>query len=259
MQILMNTANSTPISSPMRTGASGGTDAVSDSLQKQINEKKRQLQELDKDEGLSPEQKAKKRQEIQQEISNLEMQKRQHEMEMKQKKREEQAQAQAEKQEERRTAEQAKQQTQRRAEEQAKQQAQRQAGEQAKMVAQRRAAEQAKNEVPKGTQTETDEPQDRNEKEEGKKGDVRHKNSDGDTARLSARGMKAMISAAKEMEMANVKEGIQTSLKGEAGVLEAEIKLDGGRGGSTDRKQKRLSQINAGMARLAGLSRLHLL
>ena len=46
------------------------------------------------------------------------------------------------------------------------------------------------------------------------------------TSQISARGMKAMINADKAIEMAGVKDKVKTSLEGEEGVLESEIKLD---------------------------------
>ena len=60
-----------------------------DHLQQQIEEKQKQLQELSKDETLAPEQKQKKRQGLEQEITELEAQKNQAEMAAKQKERQE--------------------------------------------------------------------------------------------------------------------------------------------------------------------------
>lgn len=57
-------------------------DSVSKNLQNQIANAQRQLQELSSKEGMTPEEKRKMRQEIQQEISNLNQQLRQHQIEM---------------------------------------------------------------------------------------------------------------------------------------------------------------------------------
>ena len=56
-------------------------DSYSRNLQKQIADAQKQLRELSSNEGLSVEEKMKKRQEIQQHISDLNMQLRQHQME----------------------------------------------------------------------------------------------------------------------------------------------------------------------------------
>lgn len=63
-------------------GVSQGTDSVSKNIQNQILMKQQELQRLSENEDMSPEDKMKKRQEINQEISNLNMQLRQHQMEM---------------------------------------------------------------------------------------------------------------------------------------------------------------------------------
>lgn len=55
----------------MPSMGSGGTDAYSKSLQKQIMEAQKQLQELSGNENMTPEMKAKKRQELQKQISDL--------------------------------------------------------------------------------------------------------------------------------------------------------------------------------------------
>lgn len=60
---------------------SGGMDSYSKSLQKQIAEAQKQLQELSGNEEMSTEMKMKKRQELQKQISDLNMQLRQHQME----------------------------------------------------------------------------------------------------------------------------------------------------------------------------------
>lgn len=75
------------------TGAQSGmmgigqeTDAYSRQLQKQISEAQKKLQDISTDENLSSEEKMKKRQEIQQEINNLNVQLRQHQIELRQEK-----------------------------------------------------------------------------------------------------------------------------------------------------------------------------
>ena len=70
-------------------------DAVSKGIQQQIANAQKRLQEISSDDTLSMEEKMKKRQEIQQEITNLNQQLRQHEMEMR---KEQQAQQRAAKQ-----------------------------------------------------------------------------------------------------------------------------------------------------------------
>lgn len=58
------------------------SDPVSRDLQRQIDDAKRKLQELSSKEDMSMEEKMKKRQEIQKQISDLNMQLRQHQMDM---------------------------------------------------------------------------------------------------------------------------------------------------------------------------------
>lgn len=72
------------VSGNMQTGHSGGAtqmDAVSRSIQKQIENARKQLQELSSNEDMTPEEKIKKKQEIQQEIATLNQQLRQHQIE----------------------------------------------------------------------------------------------------------------------------------------------------------------------------------
>lgn len=73
----------------------GGTDAYSKSLQKQIMEAQKQLQELSGNESMTSEMKRKKRQELQKQISDLNMQLRQHQMEERRKAQEEKQESQA--------------------------------------------------------------------------------------------------------------------------------------------------------------------
>ena len=68
----------------MQAGSSGRItqlDSVSKNIQNQIANAQKKLQELSSNEGLSIEDKMKKRQEIQQEINNLNQQLRQHQVE----------------------------------------------------------------------------------------------------------------------------------------------------------------------------------
>lgn len=63
-------------------GAGQATDSVSKNIQKQIADTQKQLQELSSNSEMSIEEKMKKRQEIQKQISDLNNQLRQHEMEL---------------------------------------------------------------------------------------------------------------------------------------------------------------------------------
>ncbi|MDE7206837.1 MAG: FlxA-like family protein, partial [Lachnospiraceae bacterium] len=83
---------------------SNGTDSYSKSLQKQIADAQKQLQELSGNEEMSAEIKMKKRQEIQKQISDLNMQLRQHQMEERRKaQQEKQAKRQPKKEQEKQT------------------------------------------------------------------------------------------------------------------------------------------------------------
>lgn len=62
--------------------AQGTTDELSRSLQGQIQQKQQELQKLSENSEMSAEEKMKRRQEIQQEITNLNMQLRQHQIEL---------------------------------------------------------------------------------------------------------------------------------------------------------------------------------
>ncbi len=74
--------------SALKSGAQK-VDAISKSLQKQIENAQKQMQDLAKNEQMSPEDKMKKRQELQKQISDLNQQLRQHEMEVRRKQAEE--------------------------------------------------------------------------------------------------------------------------------------------------------------------------
>ncbi len=74
-------------------GMNQAMDSYSKNLQNQIANAQKQLQELSSHEGMSLEEKMKKRQEIQQQISDLNMQLRQHQMEQRRAERSEKQQA----------------------------------------------------------------------------------------------------------------------------------------------------------------------
>lgn len=69
---------------------SQGTDAVGKDLKRQIAAAQKKLQELSANQEMSPEQKSKKRQEIQKEITELNQQLRQHQIDMRREKQQEQ-------------------------------------------------------------------------------------------------------------------------------------------------------------------------
>ena len=145
-------------------------DAQSRNIQKQITDAQKRLQEVSSNGELSPEEKMKKRQEIQKEISDLKIQLRQHQMEVKRQKQEE-----------------------------------------------RKASA--------------------NETFGGKQ------NAEGQSAGLSSAGMQAVISADTSMKQAKVQNGVAVKMEGKAGVLEAEIKQDGGTGGNTESKEAELAEV----------------
>ncbi len=70
-------------------GMNQTTDAYTKSLQNQIANAQKQLQELSSNKDMEIEEKMKKRQEIQQQISELNMQLRQHQMELRREKQQE--------------------------------------------------------------------------------------------------------------------------------------------------------------------------
>ncbi len=69
-----------------QTGMAQATDSYSRNIQKQIANAQKQLQELSSNEDMTLEEKMKKRQEIQQQIGDLNMQLRQHQMEQRKEK-----------------------------------------------------------------------------------------------------------------------------------------------------------------------------
>ncbi len=137
-------------------------DPVSRNIQNQIANAQKKLKDLSADDKMTPEEKMKKRQEIQQEIANLQQQLRQHQIEQKR-------------------------------EQQSKDSS----------------AEEATSRKSGAAKS-------------GAKG-----------AGLSTASMQAMISADSSVNQAKAQGSAATKMEGRAGVLEAEIKLDKGRGGST--------------------------
>lgn len=166
------------VNNSMQTGGSGRItqmDSVSRNIQNQIANAQKKLQELSSNEEFSIEDKIKKRQEIQQEINNLNQQLRQHQME------------------------------------------------------QRKEQQEKK--------TSMDDMLGGSKKTAPKSG----KQSTG----LSQASMQAMISADSSMKQAQVQGSMATQMEGKAGVLESEIKMDKGRGASTEKKEEELADLQA--------------
>ena len=65
------------------------------------------------------------------------------------------------------------------------------------------------------------------------------------SAGLSQASMQAMISADSCMKQAKVQGSMATQMEGKAGVLESEIKMDKGRGASTEKKEEELADLQA--------------
>ena len=150
-------------------------DSVRKNIQNQIANAQKKLQELSSNEELSLEDKMKKRQEIQQEINNLNQQLRQHQIE------------------------------------QRKEQQEKRTSMEDMLGGSRKTA-------PKS----------------GKQ-----------SAGLSQASMQAMISADSSMKQAQVQGRMATQMEGKAGVLESEIKMDKGRGASTEKKEEELADLQA--------------
>lgn len=162
----------------IQAGSSGRItqmDSVSKNIQNQIANAQKKLQELSSNEELSIEDKMKKRQEIQQEINNLNQQLRQHQMEQ-------------------------------RKEQQTK-------------------------------KTSMDDMLGDSRKTAPKSGNQ--------SAGLSQASMQAMISADSSMKQAKVQGSMATQMEGKAGALESEIKMDKGRGASTEKKEEELADLQA--------------
>lgn len=159
-------------------GAGEQTDPVSKDLQNQIEKLRNDLKEISADQNMPTEAKMKKRQEIQKQISELEIQLRQHQMEVKREKR------------------------------------------------QKKKEESSFDELA------------------GTKPQEKQQNGKQNTG-MSTGSMEAMISADMSVKQANVNGSTARKMEGKANVLEAEIKLDGGRGGSSNvnLKEAELSKV----------------
>ncbi len=154
------------IGSGISMPVAGGNDQVSRDIQSQIDRATQQLKKIAEDENMSPEEKSKKRQEIQKEISNLENELRQHQVEMR-----------------------------------------------------REAASSKKSE--------------NNKKYEG----------EGSEKGMSAATMESVISADNSIKQVDRINGLKTSMKGQVGVLETEIKLDRSKGIDTGKKEEKLHTL----------------
>ena len=143
-------------------------DSFSKSIQNQISNAQKQLQELSENKDMSMEEKMKRRQEIQQQITELNNQLRQHQIEQRKEKQE-------------------------------------------------RAAKSAE-----------------------KKESVKNENKG---TGLSQASMTAIISADAALSQAKVHGSVATRMEGRAGVLEAEIKQDGSRGGNVEAKKEELAKV----------------
>lgn len=155
-------------------GMPQANDPVSKTIQNQIADAQKQLQELSSNKDISVEEKSKKRQEIQQQINDLNMQLRQHQIELrreKQKKKE------------------------------------------------------SFDDMLGGNQN------------------VGADKNGGQEIGLSAAGMEAMITADTAMGQARIQGSVASKMEGRAGVLKAEIKLDGGRGWNVEAKQEELAEV----------------
>lgn len=151
-------------------GAADKMDPVSKDLQKQIEKLQQDLKEVSANQEMPPDAKMKKRQEIQKQISELEIQLRQHQMEVKREERQK-------------------------------------------------------------------------KKEEGSFDDLmgtkpQEKAGGTQNPGMSAGSMEAMISADVSLKQAGAQGSTAKKMEGKADVLEVEIKLDGGRGGSSNVEQK---------------------
>lgn len=164
-------------------------DTVSKNLQNQIANAQKSLQDLSSDEKMTPEEKMKKRQEIQQEIASLNQQLRQHQIEQRK---------------------------------------------------EQRMKEQVKKELSDNAQ-----------KADSEKSENQERG-------LSKKNMHAMISADSSMKQAEANRNVATQLDAKVNVMQAEIKLDSGRGQSTEKKQKELAKVQ-GKAQAAANSQMSVL
>ena len=149
------------------------TDSVSKNIQNQIANAQKQLQEISSNKEMSLEEKMKKRQEIQQQITDLNNQLRQHQIEQRKE-------------------------------------------QQAKKSSMDDMLGGSKKTAPK----------------DGKQ-----------SIGLSQASMTAIISADSAMAQAQVQDSVATKMEGRAGVLESEIKLDSARGGTVEKKQEELAEV----------------
>ncbi len=188
--MMMTIGNVTNSDSGMHVGMNRNMqgDSVSKGIQKQIENAQKKLQDLSSNEDMALEDKMKKRQEIQKEITNLNQQLRQHQIE-----------------------------------ERKKQQSQ-------------------------GTSM---------EEQTGSKKDGAAK-SNRKSGGMSQASMQAMISADVSMKQAQVQGSVATQLEGKASILESEIKMDGSRGASVEKKEEELADIqqNAQQATAGQMSAL---
>ncbi|MCH5249231.1 MAG: FlxA-like family protein [Lachnospiraceae bacterium] len=158
-------------------GMNQSTDPYVRQIQSQIADAQKQLQELSSNEDMSLEEKMKKRQEIQQQISELNMQLRQYQIEQRREKQQEKA---------------------------------------------------------ASSSDDIFDPNGQSNNSKVKDG----QNIQG----LSQASMEAMISADTSMKQAKAQGSIATKMEGKAGVLKAEIQLDGARGGDTSSKKQELAE-----------------
>lgn len=168
----MMIGSTTGTNNNMQAGHSGmnmQTDSVSKNIQNQIANAQKQLKEISSNEDMTMEEKMKKKQEIQQEITTLNQQLRQHQI------------------------------------------------------------QQRKEQQSKGSSM--DDMLGGSQKAESKSGG------------LSQSSMQAMISADSSLKQAKVQGSMATQMEGKARVLESEIKMDKGRGASTERKETELAGL----------------
>ena len=168
MRISMNETNAQAGIQAGRINKPMEMDSFSKSINNQIANAQKQLQELSENKDMCMEEKMKRRQEIQQQITDLNNQLRQHQIEQR-----------------------------------------------------KEQQEKAAKSVEK--------------KESAKKGDK--------GTGLSQASMTALISADAAMSQAQVQGSVATRMEGRAGVLEAEIKLDGSRGGNVEAKKAELAEV----------------
>ena len=146
-------------------------DSFSKNIQNQITNAQKQLQELSSNKEMPLEEKMKKRQEIQQQINDLNMQLRQHQVETRKEK--------------------------------------------------LQAKDSSMGEMSGGA----------------------NKKADGKGAGFSQAGMAAMISAGASIKQAQTQGQVATSMRGRAGVLESEIKMDASLGANVDEKKAELADV----------------